>query len=322
MELEDVEHGYGTLSVLQDVSLHIERGERVALVGANGAGKSTLMRLLAGIEAPRSGSRREGHNLHLAYFAQDQARVLNPDHTVLEELTAAAPFDMVPRVRDILGAFLFSGDDVLKPVAVLSGGERNRLALAMLLLRPANLLLLDEPTNHLDLQSKDVLLRSLLAYEGTLVFVSHDRYFVDRLATRIVEVGGGQALSHLGNYEDFLRSKAADGDRSHSVERVEQHQTTAATGAANPEPSSGVSYEERKAAKREERRRQKQLAEIETLIETGEENLARLETHLADPGLYEDPERSRQIAAEYQSLQDEVGALYQRWESLQLEESA
>jgi ATP-binding cassette subfamily F protein 3 len=229
---------------------------------------------------------------------------------------------MVPKVRDILGTFLFSGDDVHKSVAVLSGGERNRLALAMLLLRPANLLLLDEPTNHLDLQSKDVLLRSLLAYEGTLVFVSHDRYFVDRLATRIIEVGGGQAVSHLGNYEDFLLTKAADGDHSHSAERVEQHQSASLTKAEQAAASSIGSYEERKAAKREARRRQKQLAEVESLIEAGEENLAGLEAKLAEPDLYDDPEKARQIAAEYQALQDEVGELYQRWESLQLEESA
>jgi len=322
LALENIEHGYGTLSVLRKVCLEVERGERVALVGANGAGKSTLMRLLAGIETPRSGSRLEGHNLQLAYFAQDQASVLNPEHTVLEELTSAAPFDMVPKVRDILGTFLFSGDDVHKSVAVLSGGERNRLALAMLLLRPANLLLLDEPTNHLDLQSKDVLLRSLLAYEGTLVFVSHDRYFVDRLATRIIEVGGGQAVSHLGNYEDFLRTKAADGDHSHSAERVEQHQSASLTKAEQAAASSIGSYEERKAAKREERRRQKQLAEVESLIEAGEENLAGLEAKLAEPDLYDDSEKARQVAAEYQALQDEVGELYQRWESLQLEESA
>jgi ATP-binding cassette subfamily F protein 3 len=320
LELENIEHGYGDLSVLQDVCLDIERGERVALVGANGAGKSTLMRLLAGIEAPRSGFRSEGHNLHLAYFAQDQARVLNPDHTVLEELTAAAPFDMVPQVRNILGAFLFSGDDVHKPVAVLSGGERNRLALAMLLLRPANLLLLDEPTNHLDLQSKDVLLRSLLDYEGTLVFVSHDRYFVDRLATRVVEVGYGRAVSHLGNYEDFLRAKAADGDNSHSADRVEQRQMAQTVEAVVA--ASADSYQERKAYKREQRRRQKLLAEVESLIESGEENLAQLEAKLAVPDLYDDPEEARRIAEEYQALQDEIGELYHRWESLQLEESA
>ena len=161
------------------MDLSVEKGDRIALVGANGAGKSTLMRLMAGVEAPLGGQRVEGHNLELAYFAQDQAKVLDPSRTVLQQITDAAPFDMVPRVRDILGTFLFSGDEVNKPVSVLSGGERNRLALAILLLRPANLLLLDEPTNHLDLASKEVLLDALKGYQGTLVFVSHDRYFVD-----------------------------------------------------------------------------------------------------------------------------------------------
>ncbi|HKL48248.1 MAG TPA: ABC-F family ATP-binding cassette domain-containing protein, partial [Desulfuromonadales bacterium] len=188
MELENVSFGYGEEAVLRDVSLTAERGECIALVGPNGAGKSTLMRLLAGEVEPWQGQRREGHNLAMAYFAQDQAQVLDPGKNVLQEITDAAPFDMVPKVRNILGTFLFSGDDVEKRTSVLSGGERNRLALSILLLRPANLLLLDEPTNHLDLASKDVLLEALKNYSGTLVFVSHDRYFVDHLATRVVEV--------------------------------------------------------------------------------------------------------------------------------------
>jgi ATP-binding cassette, subfamily F, member 3 len=320
LALEGVEHGYGSLSVLQDVNLAMERGERLALVGANGAGKSTLMRLLAAAEAPRQGQRREGHNLQLAYFAQDQARVLNPEATVLQQITDAAPFDIVPRVRDILGAFLFSGDDVQKQVAVLSGGEKNRLALAILLLRPANLLLLDEPTNHLDLQSKEVLLESLRHYRGSIVFVSHDRYFVDQLATRVVEVGAGKVQSYLGNYEDFLRAKTAQGDVTHSAHRVEQCRTPAATAAV---ASAGAqNHEERKAAKREQRRRQKEIEEVEACIEQREAELAAAEEQLADPELYQDPDRSRTLAARYQQLQADLAALYQRWEDLQYEESA
>ena len=222
ISLTGVSHGYGPLSVLEEVELVVERGERIALVGANGAGKSTLMRLLAGVEAPLRGVREEGHNLDMAYFAQDQARTLDAKLTVLEQITRAAPFDMVPKVRNLLGAFLFHGDDVHKKVSVLSGGERNRLALAILLLRPANLLLLDEPTNHLDLASKDVLLQALKGYQGTLVFVSHDRYFVDALASRVVEVASQRATSYLGNYGDFLRAKSGEGDVSHSSLRVEQ----------------------------------------------------------------------------------------------------
>lgn len=320
LALEGVEHGYGSLSVLQDVNLAMERGERLALVGANGAGKSTLMRLLAAAETPRRGTRREGHNLQLAYFAQDQARVLNPEATVLQQITNAAPFDMVPRVRDILGAFLFSGDDVQKPVAVLSGGEKNRLALAILLLRPANLLLLDEPTNHLDLQSKEVLLESLRHYRGSIVFVSHDRYFVDQLATRVVEVGAGKVQSYLGNYEDFLRAKTAQGDVTHSAQRVEQGRTP--TAAAAVAVAGAQNQEERKAAKREQRRRQKEIEEIEACIEQREAELTAAEEQLADPEFYQDPDRSRILAARYQQLQEDVAALYQRWEDLQYEESA
>jgi ATP-binding cassette subfamily F protein 3 len=176
----------------------------VALVGANGAGKSTLMRILAGVDQPDAGVRLLGHNVVIDYFAQDQAAVLDPALTVYEEMTSVSPSTMVPMIRSILGGFLFSGDDAYKRVAVLSGGERNRLALAKMLLNPSNLLLLDEPTNHLDLDSKEVLLEALSDYVGTLVFVSHDRYFVDQLATKVVDVGDRQALLYPGGYEDFV----------------------------------------------------------------------------------------------------------------------
>src|SRR5207249_10477687 len=173
----------------------------------NGAGKSTLMRMLSGVEAPDHGTRREGHQVVMQYFAQDEASKLDPGLTVYETLTTGSPNNMVPAIRNILGGFLFSGDDVYKKAGVLSGGERTRLAVARMLLRPSNTLLLDEPTNHLDLDSKDVLLEALEDYGGTLIFVSHDRYFVEKLATKIIEVGGGDALLYPGNYEEFLWSR-------------------------------------------------------------------------------------------------------------------
>ena len=182
----------------------VERGDRIALVGPNGAGKSTLMRILAGVDRADEGVRLEGHKVVLDYFAQDQAAVLNPARTVYEEMSSASSVTMAPMIRTILGGFLFEGDDVYKKVAVLSGGERNRLALAKMLLHASNVLLLDEPTNHLDLDSKEVLLDALDDYGGTLVFVSHDRYFVDKLATKVIEVGGGEAPLYPGGYEDFL----------------------------------------------------------------------------------------------------------------------
>ena len=204
LEAKGVRKAFGENVVLRHLDLMVERGDRIALVGPNGAGKSTLMRLLAGVDVPDEGQRVLGHRVVLDYFAQDQAAVLNPARTVYEEMSSASPTTMVPLIRNILGGFLFSGDDVNKRVAVLSGGERNRLALAKMLLNPSNLLLLDEPTNHLDLDSKEVLLEALSDYVGTLVFVSHDRYFVDKLASKVIEVGGGEAPLYPGGYEDFL----------------------------------------------------------------------------------------------------------------------
>ncbi|HVR70594.1 MAG TPA: ATP-binding cassette domain-containing protein [Vicinamibacteria bacterium] len=207
LELKGVKKAYGDLVVLSQVDVTVERGDRVALVGPNGAGKSTLMRLLAAVDHPDEGVRLAGHQVMIDYFAQDQAAVLNPTRTVYEEMASVSPTTMVPMIRHILGGFLFSGDDVYKRVGVLSGGERNRLALAKLLLTPSNVLLLDEPTNHLDLDSKEVLLDALSDYGGTLIFVSHDRYFVDKLASKVIDVGGGEALVYPGGYEDFLHWK-------------------------------------------------------------------------------------------------------------------
>ena len=204
LELKGVRRAYGENVVLDHVDLMVERGDRIALVGPNGAGKSTLMRILAGVDRPDAGVRIAGHQVVTDYFAQDQAAVLDGTRTVYEEMSASSPVQMVPVIRHILGGFLFTGDDVYKRVGVLSGGERNRLALAKMLLNPSNLLILDEPTNHLDLDSKEVLLDALMDYGGTLIFVSHDRYFVDRLASKVIEVGGGQALVYPGGYEDFL----------------------------------------------------------------------------------------------------------------------
>jgi len=315
VSLEKVSHGYGDLAVLEEVSVAVERGERVALVGANGAGKSTMMRLLAGVEAPRQGAREEGHNMVLAYFAQDQARTLDPKLSVLEQITRAAPFDMVPKVRNLLGAFLFHGDDVHKKVAVLSGGERNRLALAILLLRPANLLLLDEPTNHLDLASKEVLLQALKGYKGTMVFVSHDRYFVDALANRVVEVAARRAASYIGNYEDFLRSKSGEGDLSHSTLRVEQ--VNAGEPSENGKNGRLVSHAERKAARREEKKRQKDLAEVESRIEALETEISELTVEMQDPVMAVDHARLGKLIDQLAELQGELDECMETWETLQ-----
>ena len=207
LDLKDVSKAYGTRRVFDRISLHIERGDRIALIGPNGVGKSTLMRMLSGVEAPDAGTRSDGHQVVMQYFAQDEATRLDPTLTVYQTLAGDAPIHMVPAIRNILGGFLFSGDDVDKPVRVLSGGERTRLAVARMLLRPSNTLLLDEPTNHLDLDSKDVLLEALEDFGGTLIFVSHDRYFVDKLASKVIDIGEGHALIYPGNYEEWLWSK-------------------------------------------------------------------------------------------------------------------
>ncbi len=193
--------------VFKDVNFLIERGDRVALVGVNGAGKSTLIKLLAGVEKTTAGEFRLGHNVQADYFAQDQYKELDPDARILDDLGAMSPRSTQTELRSLLGCFLFSEDDVFKKIGVLSGGERGRYALLRLLLHPANFLLLDEPTNHLDMRAKDVLLNALMEYTGTVVFVSHDRYFIDRLATRVFEIGDGKVEVYPGNYEDYLWRK-------------------------------------------------------------------------------------------------------------------
>ncbi len=207
IDLRGVSKAYGSRRVFDGINVLIERGDRIALIGPNGVGKSTLMRMLSGVEAPDSGTRTEGHQVVMQDFAQDEATRLDPTLNVYQTLAGDAPIHMVPAIRNILGGFLFSGDDVDKPVRVLSGGERTRLAVARMLLRPSNTLLLDEPTNHLDLDSKDVLLEALEDFGGTLIFVSHDRYFVDKLATKVIEIRDGQALLYPGNYEEWLWSR-------------------------------------------------------------------------------------------------------------------
>ena len=193
--------------VFANVNFMIERGERVALVGVNGAGKSTLIKLLAGQEPLTAGEFKLGHNVEPDYFAQDQYKELDPEARILDDLGEMSPASTQTQLRSLLGCFLFSGDDVFKRIGVLSGGERNRYALLRMLLHPANFLLLDEPTNHLDLRAKDVLLEALMKYTGTVVFVSHDRYFIDKLATRVFEIGDGKVEIYPGNYEDYLWRK-------------------------------------------------------------------------------------------------------------------
>ncbi|MEN8160504.1 MAG: ABC-F family ATP-binding cassette domain-containing protein, partial [Myxococcota bacterium] len=218
LELTGIHKAYGDAVVYRGVDLSVRRGERVALVGPNGAGKSTLLRILAGVLPFEAGERRLGHNVQVAFYAQHQLEALTPTRTVLDELAHDAAFEDHPRLRGHLGAFLFSGDDVAKKVSVLSGGEKARLALAKLLLRPSNVLVLDEPTNHLDIQACEVLEDALAGYRGTLVVISHDRAFLNAIATRVVEVQAGTLRDFPGNYDDYLhritRGTAASGSQA------------------------------------------------------------------------------------------------------------
>ncbi|MHB1796394.1 MAG: ABC-F family ATP-binding cassette domain-containing protein, partial [Acidobacteriaceae bacterium] len=203
-EAQQIGKSYGAKQVFSGVQFTIERGERIALVGPNGAGKSTLIRLLAAMDEPTTGQLRLGHNVVLQYFAQDQYKELDADARMLDDIGRSAPRIPQTELRSLLGCFLFSGDDVFKPLGVLSGGERNRYALARLLVSPANFLLLDEPTNHLDMRAKEVLLEAIRNFTGTVVFVSHDRAFIDALATRVFEIRDGVVHVYTGNYEDYL----------------------------------------------------------------------------------------------------------------------
>ncbi|MBV9574971.1 MAG: ABC-F family ATP-binding cassette domain-containing protein [Acidobacteriales bacterium] len=276
VEFSGVAKSYGVKEVFRDVSFTITRGDRIALVGVNGAGKSTLIKLLAGKEPLSSGQFHLGHNVQADYFAQDQYKELDVDARVLDDLGELSPRSTQTELRSLLGCFLFSADDVFKRIGVLSGGERNRYALLRMLLHPANFLLLDEPTNHLDLRAKDVLLKALSDYNGTVVFVSHDRYFIDKLATRVFEVGNGRVEIYPGNYEDYLWRKQGGSAQLEQSLQSTAHQRNASVPAA---PSASNGKEKRlnplKRKKLEERVKQieTEIAQLETAIAACEDSL-------------------------------------------------
>ena len=238
IEVKHLTKHYGEKRVLDDVSFTIERGDRIALVGANGAGKSTMIRMLSQLEEPTSGSIRLGHNVLADYFAQDQYKVLDPNAVMLDDITGSNPKVDVVTLRSLLGCFMFSGDDVFKTLGVLSGGERNRYAMAKMLVSPANFLLLDEPTNHLDMRAKDVLLDAIRNFSGTVLFVSHDRYFIDGLATRVFEVEDRRVHIYPGNYEDYLFRKQG-GVTKLATEAAKNPHIDHATGMFKPSKDVG-----------------------------------------------------------------------------------
>jgi ATP-binding cassette, subfamily F, member 3 len=275
----------GEKEVFRGVNFMIEKGDRIALVGVNGAGKSTLIKLLAGTEPPTHGEFKLGHNVDADYFAQDQYKELDADARMIDDLGAASPRSTQTELRSLLGCFLFSEDDVFKKIGVLSGGERGRYALLRLLLHPANFLLLDEPTNHLDLRAKDVLLDALMEYTGTVVFVSHDRYFIDKLATRVFEIGEGKVEVYPGNYEDYLWRK--QGGSAKQDETIRQQLKIAV--AAPPAPTNGNQAQAETApakAKRlnpiKRKKMEDRIRELESEISRAETVITQCETALQD----------------------------------------
>ncbi|MBL0060327.1 MAG: ABC-F family ATP-binding cassette domain-containing protein [bacterium] len=322
LELKNVSKQYGDLQVFNHVDLLIQRGERIALVGANGAGKSTLCRLISQQETPTDGALIHGHNVTVEFFAQEAESKLNLNVTVLEEAESDNRTLSHSELRGLLGAFLFQGDDVNKKVSVLSGGEKSRLALAKLLLRPANFLILDEPTNHLDMASQDVLLDALKHFGGTLLVVSHDRHFLDRLVERVLEMEGGKLRDWPGTLTEFLDKKGlAAADQQAERRGINKVATSADEITSRPK---------QKDLKRTEadirNKYSSQTKNFRAICEKSEARILLLETRqkqieqkLTDDSFYQDPAKSSVVLAEYKSLRDELPELYKRWQEAELE---
>jgi ATP-binding cassette, subfamily F, member 3 len=341
VEAEGLGKSYGSKRVFSDARFSIERGDRVALVGVNGAGKSTLIKLLTGVEQPTEGAIKLGHNVVSEYFAQDQYKVLDPEARMLDDISRAAVKVPESELRSLLGCFLFSGDDVFKRLGVLSGGERNRFALARILVSPSNFLLLDEPTNHLDMRAKDVLLDAIAAFSGTVVFVSHDRYFIDRLATRVIEVENGVLTNYPGNYEDSLRKKeelAARADsgetsssnghlppssKSRSVAPASMSEAVTPVGTGTTiviEGGVDGPAEKNKGVRRLNPIKQKQMEDRCAFLE---EEIPRVEASIADTeeqlGVFVSATETQRLSELAVGLREQLEQLTAEWEDLMLQ---
>ena len=366
VRLRDVSFGYEASDVFAGAGLEIERGDKVAIVGANGAGKTTLLRVLAGQLAPRAGVRESYPHTRLGYFAQHAAETLTPSHTVLAALEEVAPVEWRPRLRNLLGNFLFSGDDVLKLCRVLSGGERQRVALSRILLEPANLLLLDEPTHHLDLAGKEVLEEALEQYAGAIVVVTHDRSLMARLTTRVIEVTDGRVRLYPGGYDDYEQARLAraagaaapeargadgrvlaqartpgrgseagarpSGRGAHPEARAPGKGARAATRSGSgaepsrkalpsPTPAAaggrlGPARRDGRRPRAEQQQRANELKRIERDIQQREDRVRVLETQLANPEVYHDGTRAKELVTEYERLRAELESLWQRMTEL------
>ena len=318
---EDVRKAYGQHVVFHDVNLTINRGEKVAFVGKNGEGKSTLVKCIMG-EIDFDGKLTIGHNVQIGYFAQNQAQMLDENMTVFDTIDRVATGDIRLKIRDILGAFMFGGEASDKKVKVLSGGERTRLAMIKLLLEPVNFLILDEPTNHLDMRSKDVLKEAIREFDGTVILVSHDRDFLDGLATKVYEFGGGTVKEHLGGIYDFLQKKKIDSlNELQKGVSLSTSPTASAKGneADTEQPSENrLSYEAQKELNKKIKKLERQVADCEASIEETESAIAILEAKMATP----EGASGMQLYERHQKLKQQLDTTVEEWErvSMELEE--
>lgn len=306
LRVEDVAMGFGGKTVFSDAHFSVERGEKVAFVGRNGEGKTTMARVILGELQATKGAVKIGNNVEIGYFAQDQESVLDPNLTVFETVDRVAVGSIRTKIRDLLGAFLFRGEDVDKPVRVLSGGERNRLAMVKLMLHPYNLLILDEPTNHLDIQAKDILKQALQRYDGTLILVSHDRDFLSGLVGKVYEFGHGRVREHLGGIEDFLSTrKLAD------LEQLNAAEVADSSDSSKPKSASREEWKQRKQRDNEIQRHRRTIEQLEREIANGEAKQEEMEAQLANP---ENMENIEGLLQEYNGLKAQVARLMKQWE--------
>jgi ATP-binding cassette, subfamily F, member 3 len=314
MELKNIVKRYGENTVFDGIDYRIERGDKIAVVGPNGAGKSTLIRILSGLELQSSGERIVGHNVTTSYFAQHQADELNPANDALTELMEYAPMEGETRIRTLLGCFLFTGDDVFKKISVLSGGEKSRLALAKMLITPANFIILDEPTNHLDMQSKEILQHALQQFEGTCMIVSHDRAFVDTIASKTLEVQPGRLKTYHGNVSYYLDQKKRE-DRSGSQQNL-NNKTSDSTSKLSRKEERRIEAKQRRERAKTVRPLKKRLTEIEKEIENKEQRKSEIELMMSSTDFYDDGEKVKQVSMEYDSIKSDLSESYNKWEEV------
>jgi len=316
---ESISRSFAELDVLKDISFRVEKGDRLAIVGENGAGKSTLMRILASEDRGFSGSLIPGYRVFPAYFAQDEEISFEGDETIEERIMRDAPLDAVPEVRNLLGALLFSGDDLKKKVSYLSGGEKSRLGLARLLLRPSNLLLLDEPTNHLDIDSREALLSSLEDYPGTIVIVSHDRFFLDEIATKVLAIRDGEAELYMGSYSDYLAARKRRDEFYANDEAAAAQSSSSQEAEADSQKTAQELYKETKRLSNRVGRLERDIADAEEDIQKAEEALAELENELASPKKASDTDYLVKLSEKYDLASKHLEQKMSAWEELNLE---